>query len=69
MDKCYLWELVDITDESEDAKLLIEAAGMSIVKSGPPERIEIRVKDDTEEGRELIKKLREKGFSIKSINN
>ena len=58
--KCYLWELCNLKDP-EEGDLLVKVAGMSLVP-GPIETLEIKVNDETEEGRKIIADLQKKGF-------
>lgn len=62
----YRRELVDLSKDSEETRLCVKIAGLSLMP-GPYKIHTVKVDDSTEEGREEIKKLIERGYEVESI--
>lgn len=62
----YRQELVNLEKDIEDARILMEVAGLSFI--GPSGVYRVRVNDSTEEGRKMLENLLERGYKIESID-
>lgn len=65
----YRQELVDLDKDTKESRLCVKIAGLSLVQTGPPkvEVVRIKINDETQEGKDLIKKRIKEGFRVESI--
>ncbi|MEK7133250.1 MAG: hypothetical protein AAB771_01010 [Patescibacteria group bacterium] len=68
--KFYRQELVNLTKDTEESRLCVKIAGLSLVQTGPLKiGRRIKISDETQEGRDLIKRLIKEGFRVESIKD
>lgn len=65
----YRQELVDLSKDTEETRICVEIAGLSLVQTGPSRVTEIKISDETQEEKNQIKKLIKEGFRVKSIED